>query len=200
MILPTDEQLFTWPIKSPHIITAGWCYNDGSLHRAIDLRGITGVPVYAAADGIVTTTITNWSIKKGILGSNSYGNYIKIKHTDKYNGRYVHTLYAHLSRVICKKSDVIREGDLIGYVGNTGNSFGSHLHFEVLYNGTRVNPLNWLDSDFTCSNDTVARCLGNYKSVIKPNDYYITMGPVSAGDYKTFVNLAEKLKVKYERK
>lgn len=125
---------FIRPVKTGKI-TAGMYYSSGKYHGAVDFGVSVGTPVYAAADGIVVTS--TWG------GSDSYGYYIKIKH---YNGLY--TLYAHGSSLVAKVGQEVKQGQLIMYSGNTGNSTGPHLHFEVIvapggYNN-RVNPLNYL--------------------------------------------------------
>ena len=125
---------FIRPVKTGSI-TATMYYSSGKYHGAVDFGVSVGTPVYAAADGIVVTS--TWG------GSDSYGYYIKIKH---YNGLY--TLYAHGSSLVAKVGQEVKQGQLIMYSGNTGNSTGPHLHFEVRvapggYNN-RVNPLNYL--------------------------------------------------------
>lgn len=125
---------FIRPVKTGKI-TAGMYYSSGKYHGAVDFGVSVGTPVYAAADGIVVTS--TWG------GSDSYGYYIKIKH---YNGLY--TLYAHGSSLVAKVGQEVKQGQLIMYSGNIGNSTGPHLHFEVRvapggYNN-RVNPLNYL--------------------------------------------------------
>ena len=162
MRLQNGEVLFTWPLAA-HTITAGWYYSDGKLHRAIDLRAAVGTPVYAAEDGTVDW-VQAWD-GHSTSGDQSYGNLVRIRHAD-YNGGKLQTLYAHLQRVTVKNGQAVREGEVIGYSGNTGNSTGPHLHFEVRLAGTRYNPLNWLDSDFEVASDSVR--LGNFTSVVRP--------------------------------
>ena len=131
-----------WPVLSKYSITTGWYYSNGSVHGAVDFSGsgISGTPVYAAADGYVVeaTSLINSS-----GNYYSYGNYIFIAH---YNGLY--TLYAHLSSMVVSAGDTVTQGQVIGYVGSTGNSTGPHLHFEVRTGSgsysERVNPINYL--------------------------------------------------------
>ena len=153
------DVLFAWPLAS-HIITAGWQYSDGTAHNAIDLRAATGTPVYAAEGGTVDW-VQQWdgSTKTGNM---SYGNLVRVQH-EPYNGGKLQTYYAHLDSTVVVEGQTVREGELLGFAGNTGNSFGSHLHFEVRLNGVRYNPLNWLDSDFSVAGDHVR--LGKYTSV-----------------------------------
>lgn len=185
MILQNGEVLFAWPLQS-HVITAGWYYNDGSLHRALDLRAAVGTPVYAAADGTVETAY-RWNGHRTQGDTNSYGNMVKLRHAD-YRGGRAEALYAHLSRLCVAQGETVYEGQLIGYSGDTGNCYGAHLHFEVRYKNRRVHPLNWLDSDFTAASTAVR--LGSYQSVArtaaaKPQQAQlqtVTIGPVSSGD------------------
>lgn len=96
MILHNGDVLFGWPLQS-HVITAGWFYNDGSLHRALDFRAAVGTPVYAAADGTVETAY-RWNGRRTQGDTNSYGNMLKLRHAD-YRGGRLETLYAHLSKL-----------------------------------------------------------------------------------------------------
>ena len=113
-----------------------------SSHKGIDLgwnskQGGKNVPVYAADDGVVYSTKDNDKSKK------SWGNYVKIKHND---GTY--TLYAHLKDGIkVKKGQTVKQGTQVGNMGNTGKSYGNHLHYEVYVGGAstsnRKNPLDY---------------------------------------------------------
>lgn len=181
MLLQNGERLFCWPLDE-HIITAGWYYSDGSLHSATDFR-TSGImpnpsgniqPVKASEDGVIDQ-IQNWD---GVTktGMQSYGNMIRIKHAD-YKSKTLQTRYAHLSKILVSNGQEVKEGEIIGYTGSTGNVFGAHLHYEVIYNGTRVNPLNWLDDDFTTASSSVK--LGSYTSVV--TDYEATNRPSILG-------------------
>lgn len=99
------------------------------MHRGVDFAAPRGTPIYAAGDGVLT--------KAGRNGS--YGNYIQIRHNGEYS-----TAYAHLGRIAkgMESGTRVRQGQVIGYVGTTGRSTGPHLHYEVLQNGTQVNPLS----------------------------------------------------------
>lgn len=187
------EVVLFWPLVL-HVITAGWTYNDGSSHKAIDLRCSPGTPVYAAESGKVVT-VQKWDGKTK-TGMQSYGNMVYIKH-DAYKGKTLHTRYAHLNSMVVRVGQWVNEGDLIGYSGNTGNSFGPHLHFEVVYNGIRNNPLNWLDDDFSCASDIVAVHLGKYTSITRETKrmQVLTIGPVSAGDAMSIYALCKTLKI-----
>ncbi len=97
------------------------------MHRGVDFAAAIGTPIYAAGDG----TIAFAGIKGG------YGNYVQIKHTDKYA-----TAYGHASRIApgIKPGVRVRQGQVIAYVGSTGRSTGPHLHYEILMGGTQINP------------------------------------------------------------
>ena len=194
MRLSNGEVLFAWPLAA-HTITAGWYYSDGKLHRAIDLRAAVGTPVYAAEDGTVDW-VQAWN-GHSTSGDQSYGNLVRIRHAD-YNGGILQTLYAHLDSYCVTEGQAVKEGELIGYSGRTGNVTGPHLHFEVRLSGTRCNPLNWLDDDFTCARSTVR--LGSYTSVTRPMGAggekigsQFVIGPVSSGDAETIRALCRKL-------
>lgn len=194
MRLNNGEVLFRWPL-SAHTITAGWFYSDGKLHRAIDLRAAVGTPVYAAEDGTVDW-VQAWD-GHSTRGNQSYGNLVRIRHDD-YKGGKLQTLYAHLKESKVKYGQAVKEGELIGYSGNSGNSTGPHLHFEVRLNGTRYNPLNWMDSDFTVKDDATGAHLGTYTSVKRPTDTVkigsqFVIGPVSSGDAEKIRALCREL-------
>ena len=199
MRLANGEVLLCWPLAQ-HIITAGWTYNDGSAHNAIDLRAGAGTPVYAAEGGTVDQLQT-WDGHTR-TGMQSYGTMVRLRHAD-YRGQPLQTRYAHLTRVCVKAGQLVREGDLLGYSGQTGNCAGAHLHFEVLLAGVRCNPLNWLDGEFSCASPAVQAHLGVYESVRRPGTpaparlQRLSIGPVSDGDAMSFWNLAQRLGVPY---
>lgn len=167
MRLSNGEVLLRWPLAQ-HIITQGWYYNDGSLHQAIDMRAIVGTPVMAAEEGTVEI-VYRWNGKRTQGDTNSYGNMIKIRHAN-WNGGTLHTLYAHLNTINVKQGQVVKTGEVIGYSGNTGNSFGAHLHFEVRWKNKRTNPLVWLDTDFTTASGQVFTYRPGEHAVAKPAD------------------------------
>lgn len=101
-------------------------FNVSTGHRAIDYAAPSGTPIRAVGDGTVVRA--SWN--------GPYGNFISIRH----NGTYT-TNYAHLSRYAVKYGKRVKQGDIIGYVGNTGFSTGPHLHYEMVKNGIKINPL-----------------------------------------------------------
>lgn len=116
----------------------GWrkdpVYGTTKHHDGMDFASPTGTPVYATGDGKV--------VEAGWNGA--YGNSIDISHGYSYKTRY-----AHLSEVAVKPGQEVHRGDLIGKVGSTGKSTGSHLHYEVLYKGQPQNPVNYYFQDLT---------------------------------------------------
>lgn len=191
MRLSNGEVLLHWPLDI-HVLTQGWYYNDGSLHQAVDLRtqikGMYIRPVYAAEDGTVDQT-QDWDGHTK-TGMQSYGNMVRIKHAP-YKKQTLQTRYAHLSSYCVKVGQKVKEGEIIGYSGTTGNVYGAHLHFEVILNGKRTNPLTWLSDDFTLATGKEYTFQPGEHSVVvpdKPDDdgtgklQVITIGPVSQGD------------------
>jgi len=102
-----------------------------AMHAGIDLASPTGTPIYATADGVVDRA--EWF--------GGYGNMVDIDH-----GKGIATRYGHMSRIVAHAGDHVKRGDLIGYVGSTGRSTGSHLHYEVRIDGHAVNPIPFLQS------------------------------------------------------
>lgn len=125
---------FMWPLPAGNnVVTCKYgmrthpITGKRKLHTGVDLRASTGTKVYAANKGTVTTS--------GY--SSAWGNYIIISH-----GGGITTLYAHMSKRSVSKDDKVKQGDIIGYSGNTGYSTAPHLHFEISKNGSTYNPLN----------------------------------------------------------
>ena len=116
-----------WPISGP--LTSPFGQRWGRLHAGIDISAPDGTPIRAADSGRVV--IAAWT--------GGYGNYTCIQHTSTMS-----TCYAHQSRLGTSQGAAVSQGQVMGYVGNTGNSFGAHLHFEVRINGSPVDPLGYL--------------------------------------------------------
>ncbi|MCW3013992.1 MAG: peptidoglycan DD-metalloendopeptidase family protein [Solirubrobacterales bacterium] len=111
------------------VFTSPFGYRWGRLHAGIDIGATEGTPIHAADSGRV--------VLMGPTGG--YGNYTCIQHSASLS-----TCYAHQSRFGTTMGANVRRGQVIGYVGNTGHSFGAHLHFEVRINGNPVNPVPYL--------------------------------------------------------
>ena len=116
-----------WPVRGP--LTSPFGMRWGRLHAGVDIAAATGTPIHAAATGRVIL----------MAPTGGYGNYTCVKHAGP-----VSTCYAHQSRFGTSRGASVRQGDVIGYVGNTGHSFGSHLHFEVRIDGRPVDPRDYL--------------------------------------------------------
>jgi murein DD-endopeptidase MepM/ murein hydrolase activator NlpD len=125
-----------WPLagRGRTSVSSGFGPRDGSgggstFHQGIDLTGAREERILAAASGEV--------VYAGRMSG--YGNVVMIDH-----GARLITVYAHLSRVIVSLEDLVSKGQVIGYMGSTGTSTGTHLHFEVRYKGVPVDPLDYL--------------------------------------------------------
>jgi len=116
-----------WPVNGP--VTSPFGYRWGRLHSGIDIGVPEGPPIHAAAAG--TVVLAAWT--------GGYGNYTCIDH-----GGGLATCYAHQSAYAVSTGAHVSQGQVIGYVGSTGHSFGPHLHFEVRINGVPVDPLGYL--------------------------------------------------------
>jgi murein DD-endopeptidase MepM/ murein hydrolase activator NlpD len=108
-----------------------------TMHKGVDMSTDYGVPVYATGDGVVEK-VEQGRRRKG------YGRQILINHSFGYKTRY-----AHLQKMFVKAGDKVQRGQLIGEVGSTGGSTGPHLHYEVIYRGRNVNPVNYFNRNMT---------------------------------------------------
>ena len=112
------------------------------VHNGIDIvrQGYQLDYIVAHSDGKIIQAQDGLGNMKG---TNSYGNYVKIDHGNGYC-----TLYAHMQKGISvRNGQYVKKGQVLGYMGNTGNSYGGHLHFEVWKGGTRINPTEYLEKD-----------------------------------------------------
>ena len=129
--------IFAWPLPQSFTITSQFGYRTDpftgeiSYHSGTDIAAPYGTPVLAAAGG--TVTVANATDPWG----GSYGYYVKIQHDGTFD-----TLYAHCSSICVTPGQQVRQGEVIGYVGSTGNSTGNHLHFEVWEDGQRQNAMD----------------------------------------------------------
>lgn len=103
-------------------------------HNGLDFSAPRGTPVYATGDGKVAMAYT----------SDSYGNVIYVDHGHGYETRY-----AHLSTFAVKAGEIVKRGNIIGHVGNSGTSVSSHLHYEILFKNQHVNPINFFQRDLS---------------------------------------------------
>lgn len=107
------------------------------MHQGVDLGGKIGDPVYTTGDGIIETVVLS-------RARTSYGTQIVVNHGFGYKTRY-----AHLDKVFVEQGDTVSRGELIAEMGNTGISTAPHLHYEVIYKGSVVNPINYFDKDMS---------------------------------------------------
>ena len=125
-----------WPTVSPYIITSYYEWRWGRLHAGIDISGSGfGSPIFAAENGTVLETYSSCE-NNGWYGSNcgwGYGNYVWIAHPDN-----VYIVYGHMmNSVLVSPGQTVTKGQIIGYMGNSGSSTGTHLHFGTWYGGTQ---------------------------------------------------------------
>ena len=124
-----------------HEVTSGFgwrthpIYKTQEFHPGMDMTALQGTPIYATGDGVVETAD---NLAQG------YGNHVVINHGFGYQ-----TLYAHMSKIKARVGQKVLRGELIGYVGSTGLSTAPHVHYEVIRNGEKVNPINFYYNDLS---------------------------------------------------
>lgn len=123
MTAELDGYTFIWPVPQYKHVSRWMGGSDN--HKGADIAAPRGTPIIASASGTVVTATYHNSVF-------SYGNYVILDHGDGYR-----TLYAHMSAFAVKQGDVVQQGQIIGYVGDTGYSFGCHCHFEMFGPGGR---------------------------------------------------------------
>ena len=126
----------SWRIPCSYVkLTSAFGYRDAptagasTYHQGVDLAGPQGTPIYASRGGTVTTATFG----------KSAGYYVTINHGDGFS-----SVYMHMTNYVVSKGTTVSQGQLIGYMGSTGVSTGSHLHFGIAYNGSYVNPANYI--------------------------------------------------------
>jgi murein DD-endopeptidase MepM/ murein hydrolase activator NlpD len=105
------------------------------MHTGMDFNAAIGTPIYATGDGVVD---------RADAEAAGYGSHVVINHGFGYQ-----TLYGHMSKMLVKPGQVVKRGEIIGLVGNSGISSGPHVHYEVIRNGEKVNPVNYYFLDLT---------------------------------------------------
>jgi murein DD-endopeptidase MepM/ murein hydrolase activator NlpD len=134
-IMPINKKDLT------HAVTSGFgwrthpIYKTQEFHPGMDFTAVQGTPIYATGDG---------EVERADNMAQGYGNHVVINHGFGYQ-----TLYGHMSRIKCKVGQKVKRGELIGYVGSTGLSTAPHVHYEVIKNGEKTNPINFYYSDLT---------------------------------------------------
>jgi hypothetical protein len=128
-VIPQDKK-YMYPIIEESAYISAYM-GDARGHKGIDIAAPYATPIYAMTDGVVSATGNGWN--------SGYGNAVVIQNTDGNVSRY-----AHMSWFVVVEGETVKKGQLIGYVGSTGNSTGNHLHVEVLANNVYRNPLNYM--------------------------------------------------------
>ena len=129
---------FIWPTVGANTVTSGFGYRyifgGSSLHRGVDIAGpgASGKPIVASAPGVV---------EKVTQSNTGYGYSVLINHGNGIKTRYAH---CQAGSICVKVGQSVVQGQMIAKIGNTGNSTGPHLHFEIIYNGSYANPLKYL--------------------------------------------------------
>ena len=124
------KPLKSYTLTSPFGMRMHPIKNKWLMHEGVDMSAPQGTPIYAAKSGKVTTT----SFQAG-----GAGYYVSINHGDGFS-----SIYMHMTHYIVRPGDYVNAGQVIGYVGSTGGSTGPHLHFGIAYNGSYVNPMNYI--------------------------------------------------------
>ena len=129
--IPSAKPVDEFKFSSGYGVRADPFRHYAAMHAGIDLAGPMGTPIYATADGVVS--FAGWY--------HGYGNLIEVAH-----GKAIETRYGHLSKLYVKPNTQVKRGQLIGLMGSTGRSTGSHLHYEVRIDGRAVNPVPFIQS------------------------------------------------------
>ncbi|MEH6790249.1 M23 family metallopeptidase [Parasphingorhabdus sp.] len=132
LTIPSRKPVTDFTLTSSYGFRADPFRGRRANHKGLDMAGPIGTPIYATADGIVGRA--QWV--------NGYGKYIEINH-----GNGIQTRYGHMSRLNVDANARVKSGDLIGFMGSTGRSTGSHLHYEVRIAGEAVNPIPFMQSN-----------------------------------------------------
>ena len=139
----TTSRGWVWPYPGDYAVYSAYgrrlhpIYRVYRQHTGVDLGGVYGSPIVAAASGVVISVINPYQGRN--TGGSGYGNYVVIDH-----GGGVSTLYAHLQKTLVSVGQRVSAGERIGLCGATGTATGAHLHFEVRVNGSPVNPLPYI--------------------------------------------------------
>ncbi|MBO4432913.1 MAG: peptidoglycan DD-metalloendopeptidase family protein [Clostridia bacterium] len=140
---------FMWPVPGYYGISSPFGYRRSGFHSGMDISGggISGRPFVAIADGEVYMANKSWTAAQGRSGYASYGNYCAVNHgTITVNGssaKYV-AFYAHATSIAVSVGQKVTKGQVLGYVGTTGNSTGQHLHIGIQKDGSWINPYYYL--------------------------------------------------------
>ncbi|MBO4734493.1 MAG: peptidoglycan DD-metalloendopeptidase family protein, partial [Clostridia bacterium] len=136
---------FMWPVPGAYIITSGFRTAKRPRHNGMDISGggVLGKPFVAITDGEVMQVVNSWTAASGRSGNASYGNYCTVDHgiitISGVSAKYA-AIYAHATSIAVSVKQKVKKGQVLGYVGSTGNSTGPHLHIGIWKNGSFTNP------------------------------------------------------------
>lgn len=157
--------------SNSHRVTSAYGQRSGGFHNGIDI-----VKHYSELDYIVSHSdgkiIKHADGLGNMKGTGSYGNYVKIDHGNGYC-----TLYAHMKKGLSvSNGQTVKKGQRLGYMGDSGDSYGGHLHFEVWENGTRINPTQYLDKDLPTATPTATPTAAKYDlgDIVTINGVYVS--------------------------
>lgn len=158
-------------------------------HKGIDIvkKGNGLDYIIAAQTGKVVKVVSN---VKGRDESKGLGNYVELLHGNKIKTRYCHLKYGSIK---VKVGQIVKKGQVLGYMGDTGYTFGAHLHFEVLVNGKNVNPMPYLEDKKTIPPYTENKyTVGEYKVIVSV--LTVRKGPGTNYDFVRYKNLTKNAK------
>ncbi len=158
----------------------------GNGHTGIDLVGDNRTLDYVIAfdSGKVIYCQDGYSNMKGSTGNTSYGNFVKISH-----GNGCFTLYAHMQKgLLVKDGEYVKKGQRLGYISDSGNAYGAHLHFELWVNNSRVNPIDYINKKEDTQGDTQETFY-----IVKQND---TLSKIANMYNTTYQKLADYNNIK----
>lgn len=112
-------------------------YKTPKMHTGIDFTAATGTPIYATGDG---------TVRKAGYHNGGYGRHVVISHGYGYK-----SLYGHMKKIKVRVGDRVKRGEVIGWIGSTGKSTGPHLHYEVIKNGEKIDPIHFFFNDLTAA-------------------------------------------------
>ena len=134
VVMPSGGGQFVWPVPYTTNVTSGFGPRWGTNHKGIDISsgGVYGQPIVASASGtVIVADAGGWG--------GGYGTWVSIDHGNGFS-----TVYGHMSSLCVSVGQTVQQGQVIGYVGSTGDSTGPHCHFEVRVNGVAQDPLNYV--------------------------------------------------------
>lgn len=177
------------------VLESGVCtitQNYSSSHQALDLvkEGYELDYITAHSDGKVIFYQDGFDNLKGSVGNMGFGNFVRIDH-----GNGFITMYAHMRKnLLVKNGQIVKKGQRLGYMEDSGNAYGAHLHFEITKNGTRINPYEYLDKDLFVEENNLTYNIGDVvtiNGVYKSSDSDIKLTPlIKTGTITRIVNNA----------